>query len=132
MKHRVWLDEAKQILWVRFVGYCNASNVNELCDRCQDFLKDHASRKVVIDLSEIESFPDEELCSQLVGQLRRAGVERVALVCSRPEAKMVGIILMEYLGRYADAQFFSQKHVALEWLEHSTGVGGGEMCGEVI
>jgi hypothetical protein len=87
---------------------------------------------VVIDLSEIESFPDEELCFQLVEQLRRAGVERVALVCSRPEARMVGITLMAYLKKYTDTQFFSQKHGALEWLEHSTGVGGGEMCGEVI
>ena len=132
MKHDAWLDEAKQTLWIRFVGHCSASNVNELCERCQSFIKGHVLHKAVIDLSEIESFPDEELRFQLLGQLRRAGVERVALVCSRPEAKMVGIILMEYLGRYADAQFFSQKHVALEWLEHSTGVGGGEMCGEVI
>lgn len=116
MKHDAWLDEAKQTLWIRFVGYCSASNVNELCERCQSFIEGHVLHKAVIDLSEIESFPDEELRSQLLGQLRRAGVERVALICSRPETKMVGITLMAYLKKYTDTEFFATESKALEWL----------------
>jgi len=116
MKHDAWLDDAKQTLWIRFVGHCGASNVNELCERCQSFIKGHVLHKAVIDLSEIESFPDEELRSQLLGQLRRAGVERVALICSRPEVRMVGITLMAYLKKYTDTEFFAAESKALEWL----------------
>lgn len=129
MKHGVWLDEAKQTLWIRFVGHCSASNFNELCERCQSFLDEHPLPKAIIDLSEIESFPDEDVRDELVGQLRRAGVSRVALICSRPEAKMVCIILHKYLGKYADTEFFSLKQDALEWLESKTLHGSARRFG---
>jgi hypothetical protein len=132
MKHRARLDEAREILHISFAGSCNSLDLKELCDCCQRFLNGYSVSKAAIDLSEIESFPDEEVRKQLLGQLRRAGVSKVAIICSRPEVKMVGITLMQYLKKYTDAEFFSSKDEALEWLENSKAGSGGEVIGEAF
>jgi hypothetical protein len=132
MKHQVRLNEAKGILEIHFVGSCNSLDLREICDRCQRFLNGYLVSKAIIDLSEIESFPDEEVRKQLLGQLRRAGVRKVAIICSRPEVKMVGITLMDYLKRYTSTEVFSSENQALEWLKNSTAGSGSEAIGEAF
>ncbi len=116
MKHGVWINEENRILGLRFMGHCNGADFKELCDQCQSRMNGHQLEKAIIDLSQIESFPDEDERDRLVGQLRQAGVEKVALVCNRPEVKIVGIMLQKHLASHADTRFFVGEDEALEWL----------------
>lgn len=116
MKHRVWFDEDHNALRVRLVGHCDRKDIVELGKKFRELLGDKRSRRGVIDLSEIDSFPDEDTRKQLVDETSAVGFTKVAVVGTRPEIKVVGLIIFERLGKEVETEFFNEETKAIIWL----------------
>jgi len=116
MKHKVWLDETTGVIWIRFAGQCNGVDFKPLCEQLHALLEKHPSSKAAIELSEIESFPDEEIRDRLIEEIHSAGFLKVAVIGARPEVKTIGIVLHELLAEYVEARFFLRQQDAASWL----------------
>lgn len=118
MKHRVWLDEQKEIMWVKFVGICDRQDVHTVCKECRTMANKNGDspEKVILDLSAIESFPDEEVRDELVVEMCSAGFKRIGVLAARPEVRMVGMVIVELLAEHVSTKFFQEEAKALRWL----------------
>lgn len=116
MKHRVWLDEANGVLWIRLVGFCDRGDLHAVSNKCKEMLSDRNSGKGVIDLSAINCFPDEEDREQLVNGTLAAGLKKVAVIGSKPQVRVVARAILDLLGSHAQTNFFQDEQNALSWL----------------
>ncbi len=118
MKHRAWLDEENSILWIVLVGICDRQDVHEVWEECLALARKNGGspEKVIIDLSAIESFPDEEIRDELVADIRGAGFKRIGVVASRPEVRTVGMVITELLAVHVSTRLFHEEAQALQWL----------------
>lgn len=119
MKHRVWFDQDHNALRIRFVGLCGRKDVVELGKIFRELMDKKETRRALIDLSDIESFPDEDVREQLADETQAAGFSKVAVVGSRPEVKIVGRIMIERLGKQVKTEFFLNEEQAIKWLNGS-------------
>lgn len=124
MKHDIWLDEETRALYIRFTGYLKSGDVEEISRRCRNLMNGDSRRNAFMDLSNIESFPDQEVRDQLTREIQKIGLSRVAVIGSRPEVKVIGVILVRQLSDYVETQFFHTRKEALSWLTSPKKEGG--------
>lgn len=120
MKHKIWFDKSSDILWMEYVGHLKRDEVQSMGERSRTLLNGRKARYAIMDLSHMESFPDDEVCRQLSREVRESRFTRVALVGEKPEIKMVGVIILQYLDKHIPAKFFLCKTEATQWMISAT------------
>jgi len=119
VKHHAWLDKKRNLLWIRFIGFCGLAELGKLLDDCDGLVDGKDTQEAAIDISGIESFPDEEIRSELAKRLSVLDIKRVVVVSGRPQIKVVAAVLVKDLSDYTHARSFSRKEQALNWLKHA-------------
>ncbi len=116
MKHSIYIDDENGLLLISLIGRCSNQEIKLLGERVK-WIPPRKCSKAILDISELASFPDQEGQDLLIQLMGNIGVKKVALVGSRPEVKMVGVVFMDSLNKYMKTAFFQTADKAKLWLD---------------
>jgi len=119
MKHEVWLDKNKGVLFVRYMGDITVADYSEVSDRVLDFspeqrlltLVDMSKAKVPKLDRKARTAIDERVQSLLHENAR------AAIVITSPVIRMMTKIFLGTVRQKVETRIFANEEEALSWLK---------------
>lgn len=127
MKHKVWFDEANNVLREKIIGGMTKEDIPELLAKVDEIFKDKKECLAIIDLTDASEQVYSKDARRLLaeGSAKLGYNEKIAFIGADYRVRMFAKILIsgaKFLGKPIKSRFFDNEKEALEWLKKKDSV----------
>lgn len=117
MKHKIWYDDADDIMYIEFTSDFLSSDVPIIIQRIHEFTNGKPYRQMIIKMSSIYKVENRETRELTNKGLQESGITEVAFVGGSAANRMIARVLIKTGIVKINGDFFKNYEEAIQWLK---------------
>jgi len=117
MVHKIWYDQADEILYLEFTNNFLRSDVDPILEKVKELLHEKTRRQMIIKMSSTYKVENRETREESNKGLHKLKIQQIAFVGGSAANRMIAKVLIKTGMMKISGDFFKNNDDAINWLK---------------